>query len=77
MDAGCSLIIFQDNKKNQTSASDIIKAVESKDVTKVKQALMDAIIAITNGEDMDRILMTVIRFCVHSEDHEVKKLLAL
>lgn len=36
-----------------------------------------AIVSLLAGEQMPRILMTVIRFCITSDDHQVKKLLML
>jgi hypothetical protein len=36
---------------------------------------MQCVLMILNGEDMSKLLMTVIRFCITVEDHELKKLL--
>ena len=38
-------------------------------------AVKKCILMILNGEDMSKLLMTVIRFCITVEDHELKKLL--
>ena len=40
-------------------------------------ALKGCILAMLNGERFPRVMMTVIRFCVNTESHELKKLLTL
>jgi coatomer subunit beta len=42
-----------------------------------KHALKAAIMAILGGESMPRILMQVIRFCINSNDKQLKKLCML
>ena len=39
--------------------------------------MKSAILAVLAGEPMPRVLMTVIRYCITQEDHELKKLLML
>lgn len=40
-------------------------------------SLKSAIYTMLSGEPMPKMLMTVIRFCINTEDHELKKLLML
>jgi len=59
------------------SEEDIAKDLESSDASVKKHALRAAIMAMLGGEAMPRILMQVIRFCINSEDKQLKKLCML
>lgn len=56
---------------------DICKDLEDPEIEAKVRALKNAIIALLAGESMPRVLMTVIRFCITMEDHQIKKLLML
>jgi coatomer subunit beta len=51
--------------------------LESTDIAVKVKALKNAITGLLAGESMPKILMTVIRFCINSDDHQIKKLLML
>jgi len=59
------------------SEEDIAKDLESTDDNVKKHALKAAIMAMLGGEAMPRILMQVIRFCINSDDKQLKKLCML
>jgi len=59
------------------SEEEIAKDLESNDAKVKRQALKAAIYALLGGETMPRILMQVIRFCINSQDHQLKKLMML
>ena len=40
-------------------------------------ALKACILAMLNGEKFPRVMMTVIRFCINTESHELKKLITI
>ncbi len=50
---------------------------ESPDVPGKIEALKTVILMILNGEQLSKLLMTVIRFCLTIEDHRLKKVLSL
>jgi coatomer subunit beta len=59
------------------SEAEIAKDLESNDANVKKLALKAAIMAMLGGEAMPRILMQVIRFCINSNDKQLKKLCML
>mmetsp|Transcript_56256 Transcript_56256/g.85123 ORF Transcript_56256/g.85123 Transcript_56256/m.85123 type:complete len:963 (+) Transcript_56256:46-2934(+) len=59
------------------SEEEIAKDLESSDNGVKKHALKAAIMAMLGGEAMPRILMQVIRFCINSDDKQLKKLCML
>ncbi|KAI2510384.1 coatomer subunit alpha [Fragilaria crotonensis] len=59
------------------SEAEIAKDLESNDDSVKKTALKAAILAMLGGEAMPRILMQVIRFCINSNDKQLKKLCML
>eukprot|EP00538_Stauroneis_constricta_P000500 CAMPEP_0119548464 /NCGR_PEP_ID=MMETSP1352-20130426/2393_1 /TAXON_ID=265584 /ORGANISM="Stauroneis constricta, Strain CCMP1120" /LENGTH=990 /DNA_ID=CAMNT_0007593757 /DNA_START=73 /DNA_END=3045 /DNA_ORIENTATION=- len=59
------------------SEEQIAKDLESTDDEVKKHALKAAIMAMLGGEAMPRILMQVIRFCINSDDKQLKKLCML
>lgn len=59
------------------SEDEIAKDLESNDTGVKKHALKAAIMAMLGGEAMPRILMQVIRFCINSDDKQLKKLCML
>jgi len=51
--------------------------LESSDVQTKIRAMKTMILWMLNGESMPKLLMTVIRYCVTTQNHELKKLLSL
>lgn len=76
IDKNCTFLISNE-KSGSVLQEDICKDLESTDVTLKIKALKNAIMALLSGEIMPRVLMTVIRFCITQDDHQLKKLLML
>ena len=57
--------------------SDFQDKLESKDESVKVDALKALIASLVNGEQYPKLLMSVIKFCLHSESHAIKKLLLL
>jgi hypothetical protein len=70
----CTLLVSQD-KVTLPSQAEVQADLESADIPRKVNAVKTCILMILNGEDMSKLLMTVIRFCITVEDHEIKKLL--
>lgn len=76
MEQNCTLLINQPDVP-QISQADLMKDLESQVEEKKVAALKSVIIQMLRGEQLPKVLMTVIRFCITSESHELKKLLTL
>lgn len=76
IDRNCTFLINTE-KSASVQQEDICKDLEDPDVESKIRALKNAIIALLAGETMPRVLMTVIRFCITMDDHQIKKLLML
>jgi len=72
----CTVIIFHDKGVPPTS-EEIQKKLEDKRDSAKADALEELILLMIGGESYPKLLMTVIRFCVTSNDHRVKKLMML
>jgi len=59
------------------SEADICLSLESNTAATKRGALKAAIMAMLGGEVMPKVLMQVIRFCINTDDHHLKKLLML
>jgi len=76
IDKNCTYLISND-KLASLQQEDICKDLESADVANKIKGIKNSIMALLSGESMPRVLMTVIRFCINQEDHQIKKLLML
>lgn len=70
----CTLLVSYDKIVLPTQA-EVQAELESPEVPRKIGALKKCIMMILAGEDMSKLLMSVIRFCITVEDHELKKLL--
>jgi coatomer subunit beta len=75
-DLPCTLLVSTDKITVQTKDA-IQKGLESKDAKAKAKALKQVILGALAGEDTTPLVMTVIRYCINEEDHELKKLLML
>jgi len=75
IDKNCTFLVATD--RQQVTQDDICKDLESGDNDVKIKGLKNAISALLAGDNMPRLLMTVIRFCINCEDKTVKKLLML
>lgn len=73
----CTLLVATPEKVALPTQSELAAELESSDISRKVAALKKAILLLLSGEDMPRILMTVIRFCITQEDHALQKLLML
>ncbi|KAJ1395550.1 Clathrin/coatomer adaptor, adaptin-like protein, partial [Ochromonadaceae sp. CCMP2298] len=76
IDKNCTFLIANEST-GSVSQEEICKDLESNDVASKVRAIKNAIKALMAGETMPRVLMTVIRFCITQDDHQIKKLLML
>lgn len=77
MDACHTIIGFQNGKQN-ASATQMKEDLEHGDIEKKKEMVKQAIVAITNGEQLGPgVLMFIIRFAMPLPDHELKKILMI
>jgi len=76
-DTACTVLFGFTDKQASPSQEEICADLEQTD-DKIKcVALKACMLAMLNGERFPRVMMTVIRFCVNTESHELKKLLTL
>mmetsp|Transcript_2989 Transcript_2989/g.8739 ORF Transcript_2989/g.8739 Transcript_2989/m.8739 type:complete len:956 (+) Transcript_2989:164-3031(+) len=70
-------VLFNIEKKDAPTQDEILKLLESSDDKIKVKALKSAVLMMLAGEPMPKILMTVIRFCINTDSHELKKILML
>jgi len=77
LDNNCTLLLHHSpaSANAVASESDLAKQLESKDDDDKVSALKLLILYTLNGESFPKLLMCVIKFCLHSENHQIKKLL--
>jgi len=72
----CTVLVHRPSSKVQREA-EIRKNLENKD-DKIKiQAMEELLMGMLNGENYPKILMSVIKYTIHSENHTIKKLVLL
>jgi len=76
MSDNCTVLLSSDKQCIPTQ-DEILKLLEDPDEKVKLKALKSAVFMMLSGEPMPRMLMTVIRFCINTENHELKKLLML
>uniref|UniRef100_A0A7S1MMQ8 Coatomer subunit beta n=1 Tax=Alexandrium catenella TaxID=2925 RepID=A0A7S1MMQ8_ALECA len=72
----CTVLIYFEKGVPPTS-EEMSKKLENKKESVKAEALQELILLMINGESYPKLLMTVIRFVVTSNDHAVKKLLMI
>ncbi len=76
MEKNCTLLLHYD-KAAPPNEDEIRELLESHDLAHKHEAMQTLISLALNGEPMSKMLMSVIRFIVPSDDHFLKKLLLL
>jgi coatomer subunit beta len=76
-EASCTVLFGVNDKATTPSQDEICKDLETSDDKGKVKALKTVILAMLNGEKFPRVMMTIIRFCVNTECHELKKLLTI
>jgi len=74
MERNCTILLHYD-KNTPPNEDEIREELEHKEVEKKVSGLKTLISLTLNGEVMPKLLMTVIRFCVPCDNHQIKKLL--
>jgi hypothetical protein len=78
IEARCTLLICPDDAKNaHTEVAQIIKMLEEGSDEEKRSAVKTSILLLLQGEQIDGLLMTIIRYCINTKDHELRKLLHL
>ena len=72
VEKSCSLLVLGDRP---TSHAEIKDALEGSDPEAKVQAMKRAVMAIIGGEIMPQLFITIVRYVLPSEDHNVQKLL--
>lgn len=72
VEKSCSLLVLADRP---TSHAEIKDALEGSDPEAKVQAMKRAVMAIIGGEIMPQLFITIVRYVLPSEDHNVQKLL--
>jgi coatomer subunit beta len=73
----CTLLVSLPDKVALPSVAEITAELESSDAVRKCAALKKTIQLVLSGEEMPRVMMTVIRYCITVEDHMLQKLLML
>eukprot|EP00924_Labyrinthula_sp_SR-Ha-C_P013398 maker-scaffold_5-snap-gene-1.59-mRNA-1 protein AED:0.02 eAED:0.04 QI:0/0/0/1/1/1/4/0/1034 len=81
MERNCTLLLHYDAKAGGAGVApteDEIRAeLESSNPENKVRGMKTLIMLLLNGHNMPKLLMTVIRYCVTTRDHELKKLLCI
>lgn len=77
VEANCSLLVRMPDKQAMPSSSELITELENTDPLRKCAAVKKAIMLVLSGEEMPKVLFTVIRFCMTVEHHALQKLLML
>lgn len=76
LEKNCTLLLAHESDA-LPKMEDLKSKLESKDDNVKIEALKTIISHIVNGDNLNNLLMHVIKFCLHSENHTIKKLLLL
>jgi coatomer subunit beta len=77
MEANCTLLVGLPDKVQLPTSSDLTAELEAPDPARKIAALKKVIMLILAGEEMTKVVFTVIRYCITVEDHALQKLLML
>lgn len=73
----CTLLVAPADKVAMPSAGELLAELETPDPGRKVAALKKIILLMLSGEDLPKTLMTVIRYCITVEDHDLQKLLMI
>jgi coatomer subunit beta len=76
MERQCTLLIHYDKGSNY-EASEMLQQLEKGSAPEKRAAMKKAIMLVLNGENIPPLLMTIIRFVLTQDDHQLKKLTLL
>lgn len=72
----CTVLIHYD-KNEPPQINELKKQLETGSTNDKIEALKNVILLMLNGESLNQLLMTIIRFVMPIDDHQIKKLLLL
>jgi coatomer subunit beta len=72
----CTVLIHYD-KGEPPQVNELRKQLETGSIEVKAEALKSAILLMLNGESLNNLLMTIIRFVMPIDDHQIKKLLLM
>lgn len=76
----CTLLLaydYSESRREMIRQDDLIKQLESKEDEDKIEALKHVIGLVLNGQNCSKLLIPVIKFCLRSENHTIKKLLLI
>ena len=76
-ESNSTLLVSLPDKLALPSVAEITAELESTDPNKKISALKKTIMLVLSGEEMPRVMMTVIRYCITVENHALQKVLML
>ena len=77
VELNCTLLVRVGDKQTLPTAQELISELENTDPLRKCAALKKTIMLVLAGEEMPRVLFTVIRYCITVENHTLQKLLML
>jgi len=75
-EASCTLTIFAEASA-LPKVEELRTQLESKDEAVKIEALRQIVFYLMAGENMSRLLMPVIKYCLHTENHTIKRILLI
>jgi coatomer subunit beta len=74
VEKSCTMLVHSDKP---VSAGEIKEALEGNDSEAKIVAMKKAVIMLLSGEQMPQLFITIVRYVLPSEDHQIQKLLLL
>lgn len=72
----CTLLALND-RDGTTKYEDLVSKLEGTDVLNKTDALKEIILSTISGQALPKLMMPVIKFCINTRDHVLKKLLLM
>jgi coatomer subunit beta len=77
MENNCTLLVGLPDRVQLPGAAELCAELENPDPARKIAGLKKVIMLILAGEEMPKVVFTVIRYCITVEDHTLQKLLML
>ena len=71
------MLLAHEDEGQTSRPEDLQKKLEQEDPTVKAEALKELILLTANGHSFPRLLMQVIKYCINTKDHALKKLLLI
>lgn len=76
IDVNCTVLVYTEGTTTVKS-EDVIKQLETRDESCQIEGMKQAIMLMMSGEQIPKIFMTIVRYCLNTENHTLRKLLML